>query len=263
MYAYPPNTRSAGHVHRPPPTLTSDKEPTWCAARRLAEGIRILRLRSGFIVSFALLLLTPTSAWAQNTIGTVNVYGSFPGDPTGVGGNGSPEVPHTPEPRIGDGDGGTVPVDCSGLEGERPDGCSPEKGAAPPSPGYAGVTESDYANRFANGCGDQAGLASTVSLFIPTGNLNEPIEGLNFSGACRNHDACYAAQRGQSVCDAAFRTALMQVASRHPDRERAEDWGRRYASSVEAFGGFAYSASTRLRACAEWHDAMLSGNCFK
>ena len=116
-----------------------------------------------------------------------------------------------------------------------------------------------------NGCGsgDLWGLedyliGQVISKFAGyTDNIDEPLAGYSFLGACNNHDLCYGAQSGQQSCDNAFYKELKKVCG---SNGRCQSAAHGYRTAVGLKGEGAYSYAGKAKACKAYKDDVTS-NC--
>lgn len=162
----------------------------------------------------------------------------------------------------------SIPLDpaqvCANLEQAQPPNCSLNN---PPSmPGYD-------PNWIANGCGDGT-VASEVGEFLAglvlpdhTGNLNNPLPGISFYGACAAHDKCYGSGGGlysKGMCDGIFNYNMDAAcdAGSPTYAPQCADIREAYVDAVEtSFGQSAYDAAQSNLACAAWASDMEENEC--
>lgn len=162
---------------------------------------------------------------------------------------------------------------CEALGQGNPDpGTCPNGGVdATRVPGL-GTTFDNYANLYANGCGDDSAtfqVANFIARFTVTGytgDPNEPLVGFNIGGICNAHDACYAGQVGRSTCDNLFDEALtLQLSSQYVTGSEAFAYAgsvvRAYVGAVGLFGDNPYARATAVFRCAAWNASMDANQC--
>ena len=163
---------------------------------------------------------------------------------------------------------------CDALSDSQPSGCPNSLAAAPRVPGINTSLADFLASPGVNGCGT-GGLADIIASRAAgvaygnfSGNLDEPVAGLNFRSACDAHDACFAQQRGFVTCNREFFDAMSEEINRHgltptsSIRYWAESYRNAYAAAVATdFGQDAYGAAAAAFACATWNLEMETNSC--
>ncbi len=166
---------------------------------------------------------------------------------------------------------------CRSLKSSKPAGCSTASNQAP-VPGL-GISSGLYASMFSNGCGTGSTFESLVAVSLETsglvnnfsGDRNAPIASqptFSFRNDCNAHDACYAGQLGQSQCDSAFASDMLNSCSAafgaySSDAASCQAFARLYSGLVGSLGHHAYTASEARMACSLWNQNMNANACPK
>ena len=174
---------------------------------------------------------------------------------------------NTNQPEMGEGGGGRelgIMKDqfCAELAKSKPSGCN--LSSPPASPG---ITIPNVAIWQPNGCGLggwKDALLSRVAKFAAgnnySGDLDAPRGGISFLGACNEHDRCYAAAEGKSVCDDAFWSNMMVQCN---SDALCIGWAHEYAGTVVVAEAATktYNNSVADRACALFAKDMRRNGC--
>ncbi|HSX59955.1 MAG TPA: hypothetical protein VLF18_07130 [Tahibacter sp.] len=167
------------------------------------------------------------------------------------------------------GEESNTPIDrntfCGNLRSQKPEGC----GASPPPAPLVNISFDAFANSFGNGCGDGSWAGDIADLIAGTlvdhysGDPNRPMSGINFTGACNVHDACYAGQGDRGGCDGGFYTQLSGVCSAQSGevRDICNGFAHAYSAAVSLGGQDAYDQAGQAYQCALWHDNMDDNSC--
>jgi hypothetical protein len=157
--------------------------------------------------------------------------------------------------------GGMTPEQfCAEMENNKPEGCDVNN--PPSTPTY----DPDWVS---NGCGDGsfkvAFIAEVGKLVVPNfnGDLDNPLPGIAFGGACRAHDKCYGSLLARATCDTYFKS-MMNNACDGGSPTYASQCGsmaNAYYGAVNVGGGGAYAAAQSNRACAAWAKDMEEAGC--
>lgn len=156
---------------------------------------------------------------------------------------------------------------CNNLRNDKPDGC----GSTPPPAPLVNISLAVYANQYGNGCGDGSWTGSIADFIAGhlvdnySGQPDRPMPGINFLGACNNHDACYAGQGDRGSCDGAFYTELSSVCGAQSGevRDICNGFAHAYSAAVSLGGQNAYNEAGAAYQCALWHDNMEDNACPK
>ena len=90
-----------------------------------------------------------------------------------------------------------------------------------------------------------------------TSNMNEPIAGYSFLGACNNHDMCYNQQSGKGGCDDDFYTDMVAVCDSNDD---CKDAAHAYRAAVGHEGKSDYDKAGEVKSCKDY-KADFDQNC--
>ena len=169
-------------------------------------------------------------------------------------------IPNLELPDDGPGVGMTKEQFCGEMKEHKPKDCDLDN--PPSTPGY----DSGWVS---NGCGDgsfKAGFAEVISgltLSDHTGDLNNPLPGISFLGACRAHDACYSTMVPKANCDRNFYSHLTAACDAGSATYSAQcnDIAGGYSGAVSLFGDGPYSEAQKARECAAWANDMRVNQC--
>lgn len=156
-----------------------------------------------------------------------------------------------------------IPIDknlfCQNLRQGRPPGCSYSNPPSVPGfdPGWMG-----------NGCGDGSFASAIASELVSksingyNGNLDHPLPGVSFFGACQVHDYCYASGSSKHRCDQDFNAHMGNACqSSGSYMSSCHLLAGAYGKAVETFGQSAYNTAQGERACAAWAYDMRANQC--
>ncbi|HSX60128.1 MAG TPA: hypothetical protein VLF18_08020 [Tahibacter sp.] len=155
---------------------------------------------------------------------------------------------------------------CARQRAEKPQNCPASD--PPPVPGV-NVDFSLYMGQISDGCYGhwESGIEGEMSYDLRlqfSGNADQPMSGAYFGNACRSHDACYAAQLGQSHCDSNFLDALDDACGAAGiNAATCARFASAYASALSRNGGYAYDSHGLAAECAMWHHDMEQNQCPK
>lgn len=180
----------------------------------------------------------------------VNLWGSYESNGSAHGGGGT--VIHLSREQF-----------CEKLDDRKPDQCDVDD---PPLMPW----QQDWET---NGCGSggisnwvasQAGFVTGISGW--TGNLDEPLDGVSFLGACEAHDRCYYGGLGGATkrgCDDNFDGALTAVCSDVPFYQQSAcgSVADMYVAGVENMGNDAWESNHEAAECYWWAKDMQQSEC--
>ena len=105
-------------------------------------------------------------------------------------------------------------------------------------------------------------LALTLQLPNFSGNVDAPIQGASFLGACNNHDPCFGTQMGFAECNAAFTTDLNAACQSANSIASCNIAVAQYSTTVTGTSGIGpYSSSGELRTCFICHREIQANRC--
>lgn len=142
---------------------------------------------------------------------------------------------------------------CRELKQARPPNCSTS--IAPSTPRHDSNWQS-------NGCGDGSWIANLANAVV---DLNHPVPGVSFYGACMNHDRCYGLAQPQAQCDNTFQQSLNAACGTSISTYQAQcgTWSNVISQAVISGGSQAHQNAVRQLDCASWHKDMEKFTCPK
>ena len=162
--------------------------------------------------------------------------------------------------REGGGDRLTKEQFCAEMKAHPPEDCDVDN--PPSSPGFdPGWTS--------NGCGDgsfkSAFAAAVGRLVLPDfgGELDNPLPGISFLGACAFHDRCYTTKISKASCDKSFfsQMELSCGSGSNTYGDQCQDIAAAYFGVVGVEGDDAYAQAQQERECAAWAEDMEANKC--
>ena len=150
-------------------------------------------------------------------------------------------------------------VFCAALTSARPSNCS---ASTPPS------TPLFDPNWQGNGCGTDSFLTpllqsvAGVNVDDYTGDLNNPLPGVSFVGACNTHDRCYGLGGSLASCDTQFANDLQSICNGSGSMQsQCNTLRSRYVWAVGVGGEGAHADAQAEARCAAWHHDMEANEC--
>ena len=167
-----------------------------------------------------------------------------------------------PELEVTNGDAGGMTKEqfCAEMKQHKPQDCDLEN--PPSSPGFD-------SNWVSNGCGDGSfktkfvEVIGSLTLSNYTGDLNNPLPGISFLGACRGHDMCYSTVVPKASCDKNFLISMNAAcdAGSSTYAGQCSDIAAGYHGAVGLFGDGPYDEAQKARECAAWANDMEVNQC--
>lgn len=164
---------------------------------------------------------------------------------------------------------------CNALRNQKPQDCGSTAPSTPSfDPGWSG-----------NGCGPadwSTWTQSAINTIINntseyySGNMNAPYAGVDFMGACNEHDRCYgspwqtsgqqSAYNHRISCDAAFGQQMLNACAANtisgsPARGVCDTMASTYRGAVGNLGESSYQKAQKEHQCALWHREMEGSEC--